>query len=75
MYWEFPEKNPHFYNGYICDCSFFFLAIWRKRDSSPAEREKHLAAWGKTGFGTSASSQKERKSSLKKSKKHRVYRG
>lgn len=44
----------------------FFLAIWRKSELSPAQREKHLAAWGKTGLVTSVASQKERNSSLKK---------
>lgn len=71
MYGEFPEK--HFYNGYICDCSFFFfLAIQRKSNLSPAQREKHLAAWGKTGLVTSAASQKERNSSLKKQDMRRI---
>lgn len=29
MDWEFPEK--HFCNGYICDCSFFFLSYMEEK--------------------------------------------
>lgn len=36
-----------------------------KSDLSPAQREKHLAAWMKTGCVASVASQKERNSSSK----------
>lgn len=41
-------------------------------DLSPAQREKHLAAWRKTGCVASVASQKERNSSSKRQEAQRM---
>lgn len=41
MYWEFPEK--HFYNGYICDCSFFFFPSYTEK--ATCHQPKGKSTW------------------------------
>lgn len=45
MYWEFPEK--HFYNGYICDCSFFFFLAIQRKQLVTSPKGKALGCKGK----------------------------
>lgn len=48
MYGEFPEK--HFYNGYICDCSFFFFSSYtEKKQLVTSPKGKALGCMGKDG--------------------------
>lgn len=51
MHWEIGsfQKNISIMVTYVIVLFFFFfpLAIWRKSYLSPAQREKHLATWGK----------------------------
>lgn len=52
---------------------FFFLSYMEEiSDLSPAQREKHLAAWRKTGCVASVASQKERNSSSKRQEAQRM---
>lgn len=59
------QKNISVMVAYVI--VLFFLSYMEEMSGlSPAQREKHLAAWRKTGCVASVASQKERNSSSKR---------